>query len=122
MELSEDGRGPSCHLLQEDMTQAHQELNQDGDANQLFFLSNLITRCYLTKTILCPDRGIHEILQEFKKSIFKNYHFYLGDFLTAGLPHFSTMPHQELESADQMQQVCESLIGQLGGKIVSSKT
>merc|ERR1719263_1904951 len=102
MEISGDGRGANCHLLQEDLTKAHQELNKDGEANQLYFVSNLITRCFMTKALLCPERGIQEILQEFKKSIFKNCHFYFEDFLTAGDPHFSTMTRQELESADQI--------------------
>lgn len=87
-------------ILKEDLTKAHMELNNDGEANQLYYVANLLTRCYLTKTLLCPERGIQEILQEFKKSIFKGCQFFFQDFVSVGEPQVAAMPRHELQSAD----------------------
>ena len=63
-----------------------QEENNKGEPNQLYFIGNLITRLYLTRTLLSPDLSIPQIMQEFKHSIFKGQKFYFSEFLSLGNP------------------------------------
>jgi hypothetical protein len=112
--------GREYKVLQHDLSKAHQEVNNSGESNQLFYISNLITRCYLAKTVLSPQIGINVILQEYKKSIFKGLKFSFRDYLSVGYPDQNLMTAGELESAKQMKDVCANLVKDLGGQEVAS--
>ena len=82
-----------------DLSQAHWETNEDGTSNQLYYIGNLITRCFLARTLLSPERSIQQILQEFKTSIFKGFRFCFEDFVSVGAPAASEMTQPEATSA-----------------------
>lgn len=73
-------------ILTDDMTKAHKELNHKGEANQLYYIANLITRCFYTKTLLSPEKGIQAILCEYKRSILSGCRFYFNDFFLGEPP------------------------------------
>jgi len=108
-------------VLQGDLSQAHWEVNEAGSASQLYSICNLITRCFMVRTLLSPDRGIQEILQEFKASIFKGQRFSFEDFLSAGYPPESSLTAPERQSANGMRGACESLVQELGGAVATSR-
>lgn len=49
-------------VIKNDLTKVHMELNKKGDDNQLYYICNLISRCYLVKTLLSPKTPIQMIL------------------------------------------------------------
>jgi hypothetical protein len=69
----------------------------------------------LAKTVLSPHIGVNVILQEFKKSIFKDMKFSFKDFLSVGYPELNNMTTRELASANQMRGVCAEIVKELGG-------
>ena len=99
--MSSDGQTSSIVIkIQEE---AHQELNKVGEPNQIYYMMDLITRCYLARTILSPNRGIQDVLLEYKQSIFRGVRFSLHDFLTIGIPAVNHMQKYEIDKADQMR-------------------
>ena len=74
-----------CPLLY-DKSLYYWEINNHQTENQLYYICNLITRCYMSKTLLSPHLGVQEILKEYKQSIFKTFKFNFDDFLSVGVP------------------------------------
>ena len=86
-------------VVNKDLSKSHWELNNEKEPNQLYYISNLITRLYMTKTLLSPDRCITEIMREFRTSIFRGLKFFFIEFINVGIPEMNLLSTSESETA-----------------------
>ncbi|CDW89775.1 UNKNOWN [Stylonychia lemnae] len=91
----------------------HQDVNKQGELNQLYYIGLVISKLYLRQFTLQPEKTFTQILNEYKKEIFKEIKFFLNEF---------NYQVELTRQNDQTQSLIERMIVSMGGTISNSKT
>lgn len=103
-------------MTQIDYTNAHRDFNRPDSDNQIYSMSNLLTRLYLIRTLEEPKKPISLILKEYRSIIFKDHVFsFPAEYLGGCNPSATEMTPQELENAKTYKKMCSGIIMELGG-------